>query len=415
VSRATHAPLGPSYRKLVTASGFSNVADGVFQVALPLLAVRLTQSPAAVAGLTFAARLPWLVFGVLAGALADRLDRRATMVRVDIARAALIGGLALLVVAEHERLWVLYAVALLLGIGETVFDTSSQSLMPAIVARDDLSRANGRLYAVEMGMNQFVGPPLGGLLVAAGVAVAFATSAGGYVAAGVVLATLTGSFRPERASASSRMRDDIAEGVRFLWRHRVLRALSAIVAVSLLSSTAAFALFPLFVIAPGPLGLSEVGFGLLLTAAAAGSLLSSLVTERVERRLGRNRTLVLCVVVDGVSIGVLAVGNVVVAVLVGIALGFSQVLFQVVSVSLRQRLVPNELLGRVTGVHRTLAMGSMVVGAALGGLLAEAFGIRPVLVGAGVLSLASLLLLPILSDRAIAEAESRAAEAVPAT
>src|SRR5688500_16311333 len=135
-------PLGANYRRLLIAAGGSNVADGVFQVALPLLAVRLTQSPAAVAGLTFAARLPWLVFGVLAGALADRLDRRATMVRVDIARAALIGGLALIVVAEHERLWVLYCVALLLGIGETVFDTSSQSLMPVIVSRDDLSRAN---------------------------------------------------------------------------------------------------------------------------------------------------------------------------------------------------------------------------------------------------------------------------------
>ena len=412
VSTRRHEPLGGNYRRLVTAAGFSNLADGVFQIALPLLAVRLTRSPAAVAGLTFAARAPWLVFGVVAGVLADRLDRLATMVRVDIARAVLIGGLAVLVAVERQELWVLFVAAVLLGIGETMFDTSSQSLMPSVVERDQLSRANGRLYAVEMGMNQFVGPPIGGLLVAAGVAVAFGTSAGAYALAAVALMTITGSFRPQRAAAPNRMRVDMAEGLRFLRSHRVLRTLTMLAAISLLASTAAFALFPLFAVAPGPLGLSEFGFGLLLTSAAAGSLLSSLVTERVEGALGRHRTLTLCVVLDGAAIAVLAVGNVAVAAVVGFALGFSQVLWQVVSVSLRQRLVPDSLLGRVTGVHRTVAMGSMVAGAALGGLLAEAFGIRPVLVGAGIATLAGLLLLPLVSDRAIAEAEMRITDGV---
>src|SRR5690349_9675371 len=121
-------PLGAGYRKLVSAAGFSNLADGVFQIALPLLALRITQSPAAVAGIMFAMRLPWLLFGVVAGTLADRLDRRWTMVSVNVARATLIGSLAIVVAAEREELWVLYAVAFLLGVGETLFDTSGQSL-----------------------------------------------------------------------------------------------------------------------------------------------------------------------------------------------------------------------------------------------------------------------------------------------
>lgn len=412
MAAGTATPLGGSYRKLLGAAASSNLADGVFQVALPLLAVRLTQSPAVVAGLTLAARLPWLLFGIVAGVLADRWDRLRTMVRVDLARAVLIGALAVTALAGHDRLWVLYVVAVVLGIGETLFDTSSQSIMPSVVGSDDLSRANGRLYAVEMGMNQFVGPPIGGMLVGISVALAFGASALAYAAAGAVLATISGSFRPQRRGPPTGMRQDIAGGMRFLRQHRVLRTLTAMVSVSLLSSTAAFALFPLFVVAPGPLGLTEFQFGLLLTAAAAGSLVSSLVTERVERALGRQRTLLLCIVVDGTAIATLAIAHLAVAIVVGVALGFSQVLWQVVSTSLRQRIVPGHLLGRVNGVHRTFAMGSMVVGAAAGGALAELFGIRPVLVGAGAATLLCVLLLPAVSDAAIAAAEQAAVELV---
>jgi MFS family permease len=152
--------LGRNFSRTLAASGFANLADGVFQVALPLLAVQLTRSPALIAGVTVAARLPWLAAPV-AGALADRLDRRQTMIRVNLVRTVLLGGLALAVAADQAGLAMLYAVALLLGIAETLFDTSAQSLLPAIVARDDLTRANSRLFAVELVANTFVGPPLG--------------------------------------------------------------------------------------------------------------------------------------------------------------------------------------------------------------------------------------------------------------
>ena len=217
-------PLGPTYRKLFTASALSNLADGIFQVALPLLALRITRSPGAVAGVALAARLPWLLFALQAGALADRLDRLRTMVRVDVARVVLIGGLAVVVALEHESLLLLYVVAFALGIGETLFDTAAQSIIPMVVDRKELDRANGRLYGMEMVMNQFVGPPLGGVLAGAAIALAFTGSALAYVLAFVALAADQGLVPAVReGEVPARLRTDIAEGVRYLLGHRLLR------------------------------------------------------------------------------------------------------------------------------------------------------------------------------------------------
>src|SRR4029453_9433272 len=201
--------LGRNFAKAVVASGFANLADGVLWVALPLLAVRLTRSPLLIAGITVAARLPWLLAPV-AGAFADRLDRRQSMLRVNLVRTVLLGGLALAVATDLATLAMLYAVAVLLGIGETLFDTSAQSLLPALVSRDDLTRANSRLYAVELVANEFIGPPLVG-----------------------PLPLIVASFRAAGAgpARSTRLRDDIAEGARFVWRHPVLRPLAIMLGV----------------------------------------------------------------------------------------------------------------------------------------------------------------------------------------
>ena len=185
--------LGPNFHKALVASGFANLADGVLWVALPLLAVQLTRSPVLIAGVAIAARLPWLLAPV-AGALADRLDRRQSMVRVNLVRTVLLGGLALAVAADLATLPMLFAVALLLGVAETLFDTSAQSLLPALVSRDDLTRANSRLFAVELVANTFVGPPLGGLLAALGLAVAVGVQAAAYLVGAACLALLVGSF-----------------------------------------------------------------------------------------------------------------------------------------------------------------------------------------------------------------------------
>ena len=199
VTGATAVPapagLGLNYRKLWASSAAANLADGIFQVALPLMAVALTTSPALIAGVSIAGRLPWLVFVLFAGALADRLDRRITMRNVQVMRVVVLGGLALLAVAGGLSLPVLYVTAFVLGVGETLFDTAAQSIMPNIVAREQLSLANGRLYAVEVAMNQFIGPPLGGFLVAISVPLALAGSVFAYALAALGLAVMVGTFR----------------------------------------------------------------------------------------------------------------------------------------------------------------------------------------------------------------------------
>src|SRR5215208_4415496 len=183
--------LGANYWKLWASSAASNLADGVFWIAFPLLAVRLTDSPVLIAGVAVVGRLPWLVFVLVAGALADRLDRRRTMVAVALLRTAIALAIGLAVMTGTDTLLMLYVAAFALGVGETLFDTAAQSIMPSIVDRDDLSKANGRLYAVELTMNQFVGPPLGGLLAGLAIGFAFVSSAVAFALAAVALVLLT--------------------------------------------------------------------------------------------------------------------------------------------------------------------------------------------------------------------------------
>lgn len=403
--------LGPSFHRLWTASALSNLADGVFQIALPLLALRLTRSPALIAGVALAGRLPWLLFALTAGALADRLDRRRTMVNVNSARVVLIGGLAIMAALGHEQLVVLYVVAFALGIGETLFDTAAQSIMPMVVDRTQLSRGNSRLQGVELAMNLFVGPPLGGLLAGTAIALAFAGSAAFYLVAALALITMGGAFRPVRVATDSssprppRLRADIAEGLRYLWHHRVLRTFAFMTGVMNLTNMAATAVLPVYAVRPGPMGLSERGFGLLFTALAAGMLVGSFAIPALERWLGRSRLLAVSVVGFAVATAAPLLTD---PVAVGATMAVASVPFMawnVIVVSLRQRIVPDHLLGRLNASYRLLAWGALPIGSALGGVLSELFGIRLVFALSGLGTLSMLVYMPRISDRALEASE----------
>jgi MFS family permease len=400
--------LGANFHKALVASGFANLADGVFWVALPLLAVQLTRSPVLIAGVTIAARVPWLLAPV-AGALADRMDRRQAMVRVNLVRTVLLGGLALAVAADLATLPLLYAVALLLGSAETLFDTSAQSLLPAIVSRDDLTRANSRLFAVELVANMFVGPPLGGLLAALGLAVAFGVQAAAYLVGAGCLALIVGSFRAVGAgpAGSTRFRDDIAEGARFVWRHPVLRPLAIMLGMGNMAFTAFFSVFVLYVVAPGPMGLSEAGFGILTATIGVGSLLGTWLAVPAERRLGRVRTLVVSVVLSTASllVPILTTSPVLVGASLAVS-GVSVVLWNVVTVSLRQRITPDRLLGRMNASYRLVGWGTMPLGALVGGVLAEALGLRGAFLVAAAIYFATLAGFRYVTEEAIARAEA---------
>jgi MFS family permease len=388
----------------------ANLGDGIFQVAVALLAVKLTRSPILVAGVAFAARLPWLFLSLPAGAWADRWDRRVTMLRMNAARVALLALLAAAVAADVASIGLVYVVALGLGCAEVLFDTSAQTLMPAVVeSKDDLSRANGRLFAVETVLNQFVGPPLGGFLVAASMAVAIGSGAVLYALALVALALLPGAYRTVRSGPAASLRADIAEGMRYLVRHRLLRTLGLLLGAMNLVGSAQFAIFVLFAVTAGPdgLGLGDTGVGLLLTAGAVGGLLGSLVAARAERALGRTRVLALAIGGGGVALAAPGlVPEVAVAAVAGALIGVTGVMWNVVTVSLRQRIIPDALLGRVNSGYRLLGWGTIPIGAALGGVLAEWVGLRAVFVVSGSLQLVLLVpLLLVVSDQALAAAE----------
>lgn len=404
---AGRSPLGAAYWRLWTSSGLSNLADGVVKVALPLVAVQYTRSPTLIAGLAVALVLPWLLFALPAGAFADRFDRRRMMLGANTVRVVLSAAGILAVTLDVGSIWLLYGVAFGLGTAETVYDTSAQSILPRIVERDQLSRANSRLFGVELTANQFAGPPLAGFLVAAGVAVAFATPTALWALALVALLFVRGSFGTA-ADRSTRLHSDIAEGLRFLWRNRLLRALAALTGVFNFASNAAFTVFVLFAVgSSSAMGLSEPAYGILFATTAVGSLVGSLVADRVERTLGRARTLRLALLTSALLVGIPAVTTN--PVLIGAAFfvgGVGMMLWNVVAVSLRQRITPDRLLGRLNSGYRLLAFGTMPLGALVGGVLAELVGLRWVFAGMALLVLLGLLGgMKTLTDEAMDTAE----------
>jgi MFS family permease len=336
------------------------------------------------------------------------------MVRVNLVRTVLLGGLALAVAADLATLPLLYAVAVLLGFAETLFDTSAQSLLPALVSRDDLTRANSRLFAVELVANTFVGPPLGGLLAALGLAVALGVPAAAYLVGAACLALLAGSFKATGAgpAGSTRLRDDIAEGARFVWHHPVLRPLAVMLGAQNMAFAAFYAVFVLFAVAPGPMGLSEAGFGIVTATLGVGSLLGTWLAVPAERRLGRFRTLLLSVALGAASLAVPVVTASPVLVGASMAMtGVTMVLWNVVTVSLRQRITPDRLLGRMNASYRLVGWGTMPLGALLGGVLAEALGLRVTfLVAAGIVVL-TLAGFRYVTEETIADAETAEAPA----
>jgi MFS family permease len=409
VVAAIDAGLGRGFWTLLSASFLANLADGIFQIALPLLAVRLTSEPGLVAGVAVASRLPWLVFALLAGALADRFDRRRTMVLVDSGRTLLLVGLLVAVIANAATIWLLYVVAFVLGCLETMFDTAASSLLPNVVGTERVVSANSRLLAVEQTMNTFVGPPIGGFLAAIAISLAFGTAAAGYMGALLLLLTLRGTFRAVRPAAPASIRAEITDGLRYLAHHRLLRTLAIVVSGMNLPLMAVFSVVVLYVVAPGPLGLDALGYGLLTAAIGVGTIAGSVLASRYERALGLSNLFFVgiasLIVTDLVW---LLVPN---PTLIGLILAFVSSVggaFNVVFGSLRQRIVPNHLLGRVMASFRVISWGSLPVGAVVGGLVGQAFGIPAVFIGAAGIHSALLLSRLVLTDAFMAEVEAEA-------
>jgi MFS family permease len=388
------------FRRLWAAVGVSNLGDGVASAALPLLAAALTRDPALVAGLAIAQQLPWLLFALPAGAIVDRSDRRVLMWRTDAVRGLALIAFALLVALDQGSLALLYALAFALGTAETLFDTAYRSLLPRLVPRDELERANARLHGAEIVANRFAGPPLGGLLFAAAASAPLFLDAGSFLLAALAVFAIGGSFRPSAARVDAApIRAAVGEGLRWLAGHRLLRSLAVVVSVWHLVWAAGNAILVLY--AQELLGLGSAGYGILLAAGAAGSLVGTVVAPRLAALLGRRLALAGSVALAGVAELGLAMTSswLVAAIALGIA-GACAVVWNVITVALRQRLAPEQLLGRVNGAYRFAAMGAVAVGAGLGGILASVELRLPFIVAAVTLAVTAVGLLLVSRDRA---------------
>jgi MFS family permease len=387
-----NAPLGSRYRKLFAATTISNLGDGMATIAYPWLASAITRNPLLIATVAVAQRLPWLVFTLPAGVITDRVDRRKAMVLMDALRFALTLLVGLIVLASQGDLpgpdevdavvgtklglYLLVLLAtLLLGMAEVLRDNCGQTFMPSIVDSENLERANGRMWSSEMVMNTFVGPPLGSLLLVAAFAAPFFVDAASFFVSAALIASIPGTFRAVRPQGHqpTHWRAELGEGVRWLRAHPLLRPMAIILGLMNMSAMmggATLVLFAQEVLGVGPLLFTVLGFGMAIGGAVGG-----LVAPAASKRLGSGTCLAIAL---GAPVAVsIAVGFSSSWWLVMIFTGVGAFLtsgWNVITVSLRQSIIPPHLLGRVNSVYRFFAWGMMPIGAALGGLIVAVVG-----------------------------------------
>jgi MFS family permease len=380
---------------MYASSATSNLADGIGRTALPLLAATYTRSPLLISGLVTFAFLPWLLFALPSGALVDRVDRRHAMSAANMVRAVSTATLAVLVLTDLANITVLYVVAFALGLAETVYDSAIRAILPQVVPADRLDSANSALTVEEMLGQTFLGAPVGSVMFALAATAPFLINAGGFALAAVLMLTLRGNYRPVRSGAKTSLRADIGEGVRWLRAHRLLRGLTLVSAGTAGLSSMASGVLVLYVLEV--LRLPSGDFGLVLITAGLGALLGGLAAPLLARRLGRTVVLTGGSALSAITLGLMGLtrNGYVAAVLFGIC-GAGVMTWNVLTMSLRQALIPQGLFGRVQGAYRTLVWGAIAVGSVGGGAVASVIGLRPVFLVAGVGCLVMAVLLGLL-------------------
>jgi len=346
--------LPAAYWRLWWAAGIDNIGNGAFAAAVPLLAVTITHDPRLVSVVSAVTYLPWLLLSLPAGALVDRHDRVALMWRSQALQAVIVSVIAVLAAFGHVGIPVLAITAFALGACQVVFGNAAQAILPDIVAKPLLHRANGTQQTITTIGQQFLGPPIGSLLFAVAVALPFAMDAASFALSAALLATLP--RRKRQQIEHPPMRTAIADGLHWLIRHRLLRSLALLLGVNTFCGQLGNA--TLVLLATQTLHLNARDYGLLLAGAAIGSLLGGLISARIVTRIGALAALLTALATNvAVFVGIGLSPN---AIALGALLainGFVTTLWNVVTVSVRQQIVPSELLGRVNSVYKMLGWG----------------------------------------------------------
>lgn len=379
------------YERLWAAAVLSRFGDAVRNIAMPVVAAGLTTSPFVLSLVTASGYLPWLVFGLVGGALADRVDRRRAMWTVDVVRGLLVAAFAVSLALGHAHIALLAALAFALTTLQTLFDNAATAILPTLVRPSTLPSANARLMTGQSLAGTFAGPPIAGLLVTASLAIPFAVDAATYLIAAALIASLPVLTPHDVRPSGSTLRRQIRDGISTLWNDRLLRSICA---ANLLGNVVIGGLTAMLVlIVTSWIGASATAFGIVMGAYGAGAVLGGLVSSWLGRRLGASRVLALALAVQTACL--ITIGTAAHAAATATALsvfGFAGMVFNVHSVTLTQQRVPNELLGRTSAAIRTVGISGAPLGALAFGAVAELADVNvPVLLGAGIMILAALV------------------------
>lgn len=367
-------PLGNNFRWIWSGSTAGNLADGILLTAGPLLVASITREPFAVAAALFLQRLPWLFFGVLAGALVDRLDRRSLTIQVDLVRAGVLGLLAAAVVFGQLNLTVVYVAMFVLGTAETIADNAATTLLAVAVPKHALGQANARVFGAMVVTNQLAGPPLGAFLFALGSALPFGVNAACFAGASMLVSNVELPQQHEKEQRTTSVRQDVGEGLRWLWSHSAVRTLALMITLFNVTFGAAFSVWVLY--AFERLGLGELGFGVLMTASAIGGLIGSAAFRRLELRFSYSLLLRVGLAIETLTHLTLALTtSPFLAGAVMLIFGAHAIVWGTTSTTIRQRAVPEPLLGRVTSVYLLGSTGALSLGTLIGGAIAQRWGI----------------------------------------
>ena len=390
--------LPAAYWKQWAASAISNLGDGINFVAMPLLALSLTDDERLLSLTVFATFVPWLVLALPIGIAVDRVSRRRLMVAANVVRLLLFAGIGLAVTADSLGIWVLLGLLVVIGSCEVLFDSTAQAFLPSLVESHQLERANGFLFAAEVVAGSLAGLAIGALLFDASAGLPFTTNALTFA----VAASLIALIRPRRrATDAPTVLDDqrLRAGFEWLRRHRLLRTLALMFAVTNLGLLFAQGIFVKYAV--DELGLDGVEYGLLLAITAMGAASGGLVGHRIIGRVGLRAGIVAPYLVFGVAQLIIGVTSTVwLVAAAGFVLGAGITVWNVATITIRQREIPADRFGRVNAFYRWLGAAASATGVAAGGFVAYATNVRvPFLVGGAItLVAAALFARPVLAN-----------------
>jgi MFS family permease len=368
------ARLGTGFRWLLASSWTSNLGDGISLAAGPLLVASLSRDAFLVALAATVQWLPPLLFGLVAGVLTDRLDRRLIVITVDLARAAVLAVLTLAAATDRVPVGAVLAALFVLATAEVFADNSSQTLLPMLVARDDLAVANGRLQTGFLTVNQLAGPPLGAALFTVGAAWALGAQAVVVALGAVLVSRVVLPTGEPRRRAGPTLRHDVVEGLRWVLGHAAVRTLVLTITIFNVTFGAAWSVLVLY--ATERLGLGEVGFGLVTTVSALGGLAGTAAYGAITRRVSLGDLMRIGLVVETLTHLALALSSSPwTALPVFFVFGAHAFIWGTTSVTVRQRAVPQALQGRVGSVNMVGVFGGLVVGSGIGGVIAQHTGV----------------------------------------